>query len=489
LKVLKYSVAAICLAISLASVFFFDWIVKQFLFLSPDRAIVPLMRLLFQLALFSLGSVGLMLILKQLAVRLLARFDVFIIRFPVRTFLMCALGMAAVLRLVTVVFMPFNQFFDYKGYDEYGWEWAVKGGYYRGEHPTAFWPPAYPFLLSRIYVLFGHTPELAAYLNVLLGTSIPLLGYLIVRKIWNESLARWTAVILVLFPSQILFTHLLASEFLFTPLLLLSIWLFLSFDRRLTGRWYKIIVGGILLGLASLTRAVSKLLLILIIPFWWWESKHLERSFRYGLLAFLGFSMAVVPWMIRNHYTVGSASINTNVGINLYIGNQPMSGMGYQQYLADDFEAQNPLLEAYTDSLSWQLAVDYIYDNPGLFLYRCVLKTGYTYATDLDPLWFGLMEAGERSETNYAVFLGAVTQSYWTVVLLGALLGLIVFFRSDSTIRNPGGYLLIGIVVYFTGIYSVFHGLGRYHFPLVPIISAFAALYIKSLVDKYRATC
>jgi hypothetical protein len=53
-------------------------------------------------------------------------------RLDKRTFLIYALGAACLLRLAAVLFMPFNQFYDYKGYDEYGWEWAQKGGYYRG---------------------------------------------------------------------------------------------------------------------------------------------------------------------------------------------------------------------------------------------------------------------------------------------------------------------------------------------------------------------
>lgn len=486
---LKYSAAAICLLVGLTSVFYFEWLLDRFLFLSPDRSIVPLMRILFQLVLISLGGVGLALIFSGWVGRFLAFTDRKISRPERRPFLLYTLGAGIVLRLAAVMLVPFNLFYDYKGYDEYGWEWALKGGYYRGEYLTAFWPPGYPYLLSRIYTLFGHVPQAAAYVNILLGISIPLLSYLIVRKVWNENLARWTAVILVFFPSQILFTHLLASEFLFTPLFLLSIWLFLSFDRKLTGRWYKILGGGIILGLATLTRVISKLLLVMIIPFWLWESREIKRTTKYALLALVGFSLAVVPWMVRNHYAVGAAKINTNTGINLFIGNQPMSGMGYQQYLADEFDGQNPLEEAYTDSVAWNRAWDHIYENPGVFLYRGVLKVGYFYASDMDPLWFGLIEAAETPEVNYAVYLGVLTQTYWMLVLLAAALGLLVFFRSDRSVRTPGSYLFIAIIIYWTAIHFVFYGLGRYHFPIIPMISAFAALYIKSIVDKYRGTC
>jgi len=158
--------------------------------------------------------------------------------------------------------------------------------------------------------------------------------------------------------------------------------------------------------------------------------------------------------------------------------------MGYNKYLADEYEVNNPLYEAYVDSSSWNRAWNYIADNPGTFLYRGVIQVGYFYATDVDPVWFGLMEAADQSKTNYAVILGFFTQSYYLLLLLAALIGVWVFLRSDRVVRNPGGFLLLAIIVYWTAIHFVFYGMGRYHFPIMPMICAFAALFIKSVVDK-----
>ncbi len=462
----------------------FESLLPYFVPLSTDGRIVPFMQFLLQLSLISLASVGVVLILLPRVVRILSYLDRWLCSWDVKTFLKLALLVGFVLRAVTVLLMPFNQTYDYLEYDELGWEWASKGGYYRGEHLTAFRPPGYPFLLSRIYLLFGHVPQMGAVANIILGLSIPLLTYFIVRRIWSDALARWTMVIVTVFPSQVLFTHLLASELLFTPLFLASVLLFLSFDSRFAGRWYKILSGGVLLGLATLTRTVSGLFLAIVIPFWFVETRDFKRTVRYGLVALVGFLLAVTPWLIRNHYAVGTARLNTNTGINLFIGNQPGSGMTWDRNVESEYDIYDATKEAYVDSASFHRACEYIIQNPGIFLYRGLMKVGYFYAADMDPVFFGVIEATEQGTINHAVVLAVVAQSYYLLVLLSALAGLVVFFRSDQVVRKRGGYLLLGVILYWTVIHFAFFGVGRFHFPIIPMISAFAALYIRSLVEK-----
>ncbi|UCE25709.1 MAG: glycosyltransferase family 39 protein, partial [Candidatus Zixiibacteriota bacterium] len=392
----RIGLGVVFLVVSIVAVWDFESLFPYFVPLSTDGRIVPFMKFLLQLSLISLASIGVVLIFLSAVARILNYVDRQLCGWDVRTFLKVAVLVGLVLRSAAVVLMPFNQTYDYLEYDELGWEWASKGGYYRGEHPTAYRPPGYPFLLSRIYILFGHIPQLGAVANMILGLSIPLLTYFIVRRIWSDSVARWTTVIVTLFPSQIIFTHLLASELLFTPLFLASILLFLSFDRKSTGKWYKILAGGVLLGMATLTRTVSGLFLAIVIPFWSFESRNFKRTVKYGLLALVGFVVVVTPWIIRNHYAVGTARINTNTGINLFIGNQPGSGITYDQNLINQFGVYEPTLEAYVDSSSFRRACEYIRQNPGVFLRRGLLKVGYFYAADMDALYFGIIEASEQ---------------------------------------------------------------------------------------------
>ena len=257
-------------------------------------------------------------------------------------------------------------------------------------------------------------------------------------------------------------------------------------NRELKGKWYYALLAGILLGLAALTRSVSKMYLLLVVPFWLLQTHNIKRTVRFTVLALVGFSLLVVPWMIRNHDAVGSATINTNTGINFFIGNQPGSGMGYNQYAADEYDVNDPLREAYVDSAAWHRAWDYIFEKPGAFLARGVMKVGLFYAIDFDPLDYGLHQAANESKTNYYVLLAFLTEVYYLVILLFALLGFFAVYIFQPLLRGPGGYLLWVTILYWTVLHFFFYGMGRYHFPIIPMIAAFAALFIVSRIDGLK---
>ncbi len=484
MRITRRFVGVLFLLIALSALIDFEKVGELFLFLSPDGQVVPLMMLSLQLLLLSVGVVGLVLLLPSPVIRFLTVTDRYIRQLGQGKFLTYALITGLVLRLAAVLLMPFNQWADFQSYDELGWEWATKGGYYHGDHLTAYWPPAYPFLLSRLYLLFGHVPQIGAYINVILSLSIVVLTYYIVRKVFDELIARWSTVIVLLFPSQILFTHLLASEMLFTSLLMLSVLLFLNYDRKLTARWYWILLGGVILGLSALTRSISKFILAVAIPVWFFESRDFRRTIKYSIIALTGFAIAVIPWMARNYSAVGVAKINTNTGINLFMGNQPGSGMGYNTDLANQYDVNDASREAWVDSSAWSRSWEYIFDQPGAFIKRGVVKVGFFYAIDTDALQYGMITAAGTHRTNHAVILAFFSESYYLVILLAALLGIVTYIRFPGEWKSRGGWLLLGIILYWTAVHFVFYGMGRYHFPIIPMISAFAALFVKSVIDK-----
>jgi 4-amino-4-deoxy-L-arabinose transferase-like glycosyltransferase len=485
MNIIRMACGLIMLLVGIAALVWFDSIGNFFLFLSPDGVVHPFMMLMLKLLLISLGTVGLGLLLYSHVFKLLHQIDVKIAGFDQRSFLLTFLITGFLLRLGVLLFMPFHLWSDYRTYDELGWQWTIDGGYYNGEGLTAYYPPAYPFFLSRLYLMFGHVPITGAVANIFFGMAMVLLAYLIVRKIWNESTARWTMLIMTFFPSQIFFTNLLASEMLFTPLFLSSILLCINAARNSLAQRPLAVGSGVLLGLATLTRAISKYYLIFIVLYWILQTRDSRRTIRLSLLALIGFAVVVTPWMIRNYYTVGSASINTNTGINLFIGNQPGSGMGYNSEIADQFDVNNTAMETYIDSVTWHRAWDYILQHPWAFVKRGVVKLGFFYAIDFDALQYGLLAAANESLSNYSVYLAFPMESYYLVVLSLASLGIIVFLARPH-LRNPGGHLLLATVLYWSAVHFLFYGMGRYHFPIVPMLAAFAALYVINRVEKIK---
>jgi 4-amino-4-deoxy-L-arabinose transferase-like glycosyltransferase len=462
---------------SLPAIFSFEKMSGWFLFLSQDGSVVPHSMLQLRICLISLGIIGLYLVFSNSAKTCLAFVDRIIMSLCRSDFLTIFFITALLLRVAVILLFPFRLWIDYMVYDELGWHWVEAGGYYVGSYPTAYRPPGYPFFLSRLYWIFGHHPQLGVIANVIFSMAIIWLSYLLARKIWNERVARWTLVFLTFFPSQILFVNLLASEPLFTTLFLISIYLLISVEKPGYWKWHYALLGGVVLGLATLTRALTQVYLILPAIYWYLQTGRFSRTIRNTMIAAVGFIIVITPWLVRNYHHKGKLTISTNTGINLLIGNQPGSGMGWNQPVTDEFDFDDPTMETYIDSVGWHRGWQYIKSDPVAFVKRGILKVLYFYAVDMESVGYELVEAANSNRTGRYVVIAFITQTYYVTVLFFGFLGLLTRYFTDPRWRRPGGFLLWMTIAFWTAVHFVFFADGRFHFPIVPIISTFAAIY------------
>jgi len=460
------------------ALFNFGVLQKYFLFLSADGSVVPHSLLQLRICLITLIVVGSFLIFKKYYSRLFVVIDRYITHLTTSGFIKLFLLVALTLRILVVLLLDFHLWIDYQTYDELGLWWADSGAYTINGIPTAYRPPGYPFFLSRLYLVFGHHPLLGVAANIFFSLCIILLSYLIVKNIWNEQIARWTAILLTFFPSQILFCNLLATEPMFTMILLASIYLVkISFNGN-KYRLYYILIGGILLGLAALTRPLVLIYPIFVVIYLYLKSRHVLVTAKNAAIFIFGFLIIITPWMIRNKIYKDSLTISTNSGINLLIGNQPGSGMGWNQPVTDEFAIGDPTQERYIDSVGWARGLEYIKSDPVAFVKRGILKIMYFYAVDMEGLGYELVKAANEGRFDIYVLGAIVTESYYIMIFLFALLGLFFVYTRDKSIRSPGGFLFWVTILFWTMVHFLFFADGRFHFPIIPMLSAFAALYI-----------
>jgi 4-amino-4-deoxy-L-arabinose transferase-like glycosyltransferase len=482
MQTIRLIIGLILIIIGGLALFGFKMIEGYFLFISQDGSIVPHSLLQLRICLITLAVVGLLLIFRAFAIRLFSSPNDYIMHLTRSEFLKLFFLIALVLRVLTVLLLDFHLWIDYQTYDELGWWWASNGAFNIDGIPTAYRPPGYPFFLSRLYLIFGHHPQLAVIANIIFSLGIVLLCYLIVRRIWDEQIARWSMIILIFFPSQLLFVNLLATEPLFTVIFLFSIDLILYAIDGLKFKWHLLFIGGLLLGLAALTRPLVLVYPLILIIFLYLKNRNIRETIRSSLIIIFGFIIVVTPYMMRNYYLKGSFTISTNSGINFLIGNQPGSGMGWNQPVTDEFAIGDPTQEVYVDSVGWFRGWQYIKSNPTAFFKRGLLKVMYFYAVDMEGLGYELVEAADEDRLDIYLLLAFITESYYIMILLFGFMGLIIYSR-NKVLRNPGGFLLWSTILFWTIIHFVFFADGRFHFPIMPMISVFAAIY---LVQKVR---
>ena len=120
---------------------------------------------------------------------------------------------------------------DAKNYEQLAWEFSQDGFYNNFNNYSG--PGAYfiSFMLSIPYSLFGRSILLAQSLSILFGIGSILLGWLLAKKIWNNSTAIKVAWSIALFPSLISYSVLIMREVYISFFLLLAMYSIVEWVR------------------------------------------------------------------------------------------------------------------------------------------------------------------------------------------------------------------------------------------------------------------
>jgi 4-amino-4-deoxy-L-arabinose transferase-like glycosyltransferase len=474
--------AGLLVVFGFSTFIFFEELQKLFLHLSPDRSFMSVSVLVLRSSLLSLGLTGACLLLFLLGRRNLLK-DALTGLETVNEarFLLVFLCLGLAIRLLWITLVPTQLYSDWKWYDDMAYHMSQVWRYEDNGLATAYWPIGYPFFLAVIYWTFGHSYFAVEMVNVILSLGICLFGYLIARRLAGPVPARLTLVILAFFPSQVFFTNVLASEILFTFLLVLVIHISLKTQNRTS--IYVPAVVGFLLGCLTLVRAVALLLPVGIILFYV-KSKRKPRLILRDLIIVVAVTfLTLVPWLLRNKKTFGVFTLATSGGVNLYIGNNPHSSGGWVWHKDNPFGDFIGTNEVENDKLGYRLATEYIARDPVGFLVRGVKKEVFFFATDYSAMAKELDLAAQSNRVDRFVVFNIVGQVYYFLILIFAVGGLILFLKRRRE-AEPGFYLLLGILVYWIGAHFVFFGVDRFHFPLVPILSIFASVCLVNLIGS-----
>src|SRR5262245_10801092 len=139
----------------------------------------------------------------------------------------CTLLLAAALRIAWALIVPIAPVSDCHSYDVCAQNLAEFNTFgYEPDKPWAFWPVGTSFAYSLVYrvfdpMKFGYAP--VAIFNVLLGTGMVALAMAAAHRWFGRVPALFAGLILAVWPTQVFFTTIIASETLFTALCLAGI--------------------------------------------------------------------------------------------------------------------------------------------------------------------------------------------------------------------------------------------------------------------------
>lgn len=373
--------------------------------------------------------------------------------------------------------IPTQPFSDFAYYHDLAQKIAQGGKW--GDTYTAV---GYPVFLAFFYALFGPSLWIPKILNLILAVININLVIGILQKLplpeWGK---RAACIVFTLFPLNIYYNSIVATEVLFTTLLLVIVNLYFSAWR------YRYPAIGLFIGLNSLIKPFfPAFVLVILLAEVVYRTTPIVLVKRVALVILLSL-VVIAPWLYRNHQLIGEFTyISNNGGIVLYINNNSQNhtaGWMPAEEVADsivkqaDYQAANATQQ---NKMLSQAAKQWIFDHPGEFIqlgWKRIVRT-FLLTTDIYyslqgvslPYTFHLVLASTANLLN-GIFswTGFWTSIGWSVVLFCRY---VRNWRAPNISQNETFLLLIFWM--FFGIYFITEGQVRYEYPLIFILVYFS---------------
>lgn len=349
-------------------------------------------------------------------------------------------------------------------------------------HPTAYYPPGYPWFLGVITWLARPFTDdvwtVAALVQSVLGALTVVLGALVARRLAGPRAGLVAAALLAIYPNLVFHSGAVLGETLYNAL-------FMGFLLVcLGGRWpidltnRRVLAAGLLLGLAVMVRPISLAVVPVVVAAWWWSHRERRRVLVQGGLLLAGVVACIAPWTVRNAIRMDAfVPMSTNTGDNLCIGHADGANGAFsaREDCATDFNfLDGPASEIGADREKTRIAIEAVLDDPGREPWLLWRRFWFMWVRDGDHDGLVAVQSyrtdrfiPDRTEARLAY---AADVTYWVVALSGTA-GLVVLVLR----RRPEGLLLVGSAVMTAAVPLAFFGDSRFKVPVIPLLIVAAA--------------
>jgi len=340
----------------------------------------------------------------------------------------------------------------------------------------------YPAFLSVFYKLFGSDVWTALAMNIILGGVAVALVYVIVLRLFagieliqRRRVARFAALLAVIYPDSLLYCALVSAENLLIPLMLILV---LSVMVTWKSDWLSGFVVGVVAAAACSVKA-HVIFFCLTVPFIWYVVYQ-----RVGVRTFAAIFAAIVfllPWSLMNYHASGGYLVpfGAVAGEVMLDGTNPEArGKPTNQYhLAEDIESGKHPVEL--DRLRMKKAMQYIQDNPAWYAGLCFKKAVLSFSPARDFLF-----QFQDQDRFFGSFLSRWFPTMFNgFLLVGVIAGLVL-------VRSRPDMLVVGVGLFAAQLMLqvVFVAYPRYRFPFLFCLLPFCALWVLEAFGIIRSS-
>lgn len=415
-----------------------------------------------------------MIDLRSILKRLLRRLDLWAESLTAdRWFLLKLFILAAILRAGLILLHPqINLSADMLGYHESAISLLRTGELKVKGRISGSRPPLYPIFMYLVYYVFGAGNLLAVRLiQALLGAAASVLTVVLGRKIFNARVAVWGGLLFALYPAAWTFADMIMSEVLFTVLLLAGLIFLVDLPK---GRMSDAALAGVMLGLATLTRAMMYQFPLFFAAVYLLASKKHWKQLPQLAIFVVSFWIVLMPWIARNNRVFGKPIMNTKSGVDLYFYNHNPFRYILYNYSEEAKISRGDIKiwsfsEMQRDSMAHEGAVAWIKQHPFLFAFKGVRMQWNFFGVEREYLWWLLAGFwGRVPKWEVAALFPIVAPTVYLLIPL-FIWGLVYSWK-----KFPGKNLLLWLLFYNLAITFVYYGYSRNRMPLNPILMLFA---------------
>ncbi|MCC7104613.1 MAG: glycosyltransferase family 39 protein, partial [Chloroflexi bacterium] len=188
-----------------------------------------------------------------------------------------------------------------------GWDLAHDRGFDLQFRRT----PGYPILIALSLKFVGDSLQAVALVQHALGIGTALVSYWAGAMAFGRRIAVIGGLLAAVSGPLLMYEHSVMPETLTTALLVLATALLL---RGVLARWYWLVSGGLVLGLAVLTRPAVQLVALVVPIVLLVAGAGFRRSTLALCSTLIGLGIVVLPWMSRVYAEDGVFSLGATIG-------------------------------------------------------------------------------------------------------------------------------------------------------------------------------
>jgi tetratricopeptide (TPR) repeat protein len=349
--------------------------------------------------------------------------------------------------------------------------------------------PLYAYLLGFVYKFVTTDAFLLKLMQVVVGSTSAVLIYMAALEVLEKRAYAFIAGLAASLYGPFIFFDAMRLKTFLAPFFALLMALFILKARR--GGVIYPFMAGVSLVLTALIRE-NVVLLIPIVPLWFFVSAGMERRKHKALAFAVGVILALLPTTIRNYYVGGEfVAITTGGGEVFYIGNYERADGGY---IAPDFIRPDPATEHedFRREAERRVGKELTRKESSRFWYAETLRHIAGHPAQFSKLmWLKLRMFWNYFEyaDNYNYYFHRLRSTVLGLPLVHfgiiAPLGLMGFFLSLGAFRRLG-VLHVIFLAYMISVLAFFN-FDRFRIPAVPFVIIFASYAVMWLHERFKS--